>query len=186
MFSRMGLRPLLACSALFVFSHVAAAQVKIAVVDIQSAVFKSAEIIKANEDMQATFKPRQDKINLLASEIQALQTQLQNSNGKLTPAQEADIQANGAKKQRELKYAQDDLQSDVDAFRNDTLQKTSVKMNEVIKKVAEAKGLDLVVDSQTAHFFKPVLDITEEVIAAYNKAYPVGGAAAAKPGPAAK
>ena len=104
----------------------------------------------------------------------------------LTPAQEADIQANGAKKQRELKYAQDDLQSDVDAFRNDTLQKTSVKMNEVIKKVAETKGLDLVVDSQTAHFFKPALDITEEVIAAYNKAYPVAGAPAAKPGAAAK
>jgi len=185
MFSRMGLRPLLACSALFVFGNVAAAQVKVAVVDIQKAVFESAEIKKANDEMQATFKPRQDKINLLASEIQALQTQLQNSNGKLTPAQEADIQATGSKKQRELKYATDDLNSDVEAFRNDTLQKSSVKMNEIIKKVAEAKGLDLVVDTQTAHFFKPALDITEEVIAAYNKAYPVGGAPAAKD-PAAK
>ncbi len=186
MFSRMGLRPLLACSALFVFSHIAAAQIKVAVVDIQKAVFESAEIKKANEDMQATFKPRQDKINLLASEIQALQTQLQNSNGKLTPAQEADIQANGSKKQRELKYATDDLNSDAEAFRNETLQKSSVKMNEVIKKVAEAKGLDLVVDAQTAHFYKPALDITDEVIAAYNKAYPVAGAPAAKPSPAAK
>ncbi|MDR3702754.1 MAG: OmpH family outer membrane protein [Candidatus Sulfopaludibacter sp.] len=182
MFSRMGFKPLLACSALFVFSQVAAAQIKVAVVDIQRAVFESAEITKANADMQATFKPRQDKINLLASEIQALQTQLQNSNGKLTPAQETDIQANAAKKQRELKYAQDDLQSDADAYRNDTLQKSSVKMNEVIKKLAEGKGLDLVVDSQTAHFFKPALDITDEVIAAYNKAYPVAGA----PAPAAK
>jgi outer membrane protein len=176
----MGLRPLLVCSALIVASQVASAQIKVAVIDIQRAVFESAEIKKANDEMQAAFKPRQDKINLLASEIQALQTQLQNSNGKLTPAQEADIQANGAKKQRELKYANDDLQSDVDAFRNETLQKTSVKMNEVIKKVAEAKGLDLVVDTQTAHFFKPALDITTEVIAAYDKAYPVTAAAAGK------
>lgn len=182
MFSRMGFKPLLACSALFVFSQAAAAQIKIAVVDMQRAVFESAEIKKANDDMQATFKPRQEKINLLASEIQALQTQLQNSNGKLTPAQEADIQANGAKKQRELKYAQDDLTSDVDAYRNETLQKSSVKMNEIIKKVAEAKGLDLVVDSQTAHYFKPAMDITTEVIAAYDKAYPV----AAAPAPAGK
>ena len=182
MFSRLGFGPLLACSALCVFTHVAAAQTKIAVVDIQTAVFKSAEIVKAQEEMNATFKPRQDKINLLASEIQALQTQLQNGNGKLTDAQMADIQANAAKKQREYKYANDDLQSDVEAFRSETLQKTSVKMNEVIKKVAEAKGLDLVVDTQTAHFFKPALDITDEVIAAYNKTYPVAGAAA----PAAK
>lgn len=181
MFSRMGLKPLLACSALFVITQAATAQVKVGIVDMQRAVFESAEIKKANDDMQATFKPRQDKINLLMSEIQALQTQLQNSNGKLTPAQEADIQANGAKKQRELKYAQDDLQSDADAFRNETLQRTSVKMNEIIKKVAEAKGLDLVVDTQAAHYFKPALDITSEVIAAYDKAYP----AAAAPGPAA-
>ena len=181
MFSRLGLRPLLACSALFVITQAATAQVKVGIVDMQRAVFESAEIKKANDDMQATFKPRQDKINLLMSEIQALQTQLQNSNGKLTPAQEADIQANGAKKQRELKYAQDDLQSDADAFRNETLQRTSVKMNEIIKKVAEAKGLDLVVDTQAAHYFKPALDITSEVIAAYDKAYP----AAAAPGPAA-
>jgi outer membrane protein len=178
MFSRMGIRPLLVCSALFVVSQVASAQIKVAVVDMQRAVFESAEIKKADAEMQATFKPRQDKINLLASEIQALQTQLQQSNGKLTPAQEADIQANGAKKQRELKYQTDDLQSDSDAFRNETLQKSSVKMNDIIKKVAEAKGLDLVVDTQTTHFFKPVLDITNDVIAAYDKAYPVAPGAA--------
>ncbi len=182
MFSRMGLAPLLACSALFVFGNVASAQIKIAVVDIQTAVSKSAEIIKAQDEMNAQFKPRQDKINLLASEIQALQTQLQNANGKLTDAQVADIQANGSKKQRELQYAQDDLQNDVNNFKTEILQKTSVKMNEVIKKVAEAKGLDMVVDTQTTHFFKPALDITDEVVAAYNKAYPVAGAAA----PAAK
>jgi len=174
----MGLRPLLVCSALFVVSQAAFAQVKMAVVDIQRAVFESAEIKKANDDMQATFKPRQEKINLLTSEIQALQTQLQNSNGKLTPSQQADIEATGAKKQRELKYSTDDLQTDVDAFRNETLQKTSVKMNEIIKKVAESKGLDLVVDTQAAHYFKPALDITNEVIAAYDKAYPVAGAPA--------
>jgi len=52
-------------------------------------------------------------------------------------------------------------------------------MNKVIKNVPEAKGLDLVVDTQTAHYFKPALDITTEVIAAYDKAYPVAGAAPA-------
>jgi outer membrane protein len=180
MLLRMGLRPLLVCSALFAVSQVASAQIKVEVVDMQLAVFDSAEIKKADAEMQATFKPRQERINLLSSEIQALQAQLQQSQGKLTPSQEGDIQANGAKKQRELKYANDDLNSDVEAFRNDILQRSSVKMNDIIKKVAEAKGLDLVVDTQTAHFFKPALDITTEVIAAYDKAYPVAPAPAAK------
>ena len=46
-------------------------------------------------------------------------------------------------------------------------------MTEVVKKLAEEKGYDLVVDTSTALYFKPALDITAEAIAAYDKAYPV-------------
>ena len=53
---RMGLRPLTVCSALFVFSQLAAAQAKIAVVDLRRAVFECAEIKKADAEMPAKFK----------------------------------------------------------------------------------------------------------------------------------
>jgi outer membrane protein len=45
-------------------------------------------------------------------------------------------------------------------------------MAEVVKKLSEDKGLDVVVDTTTTVFFKPALEITEEAIAAYNKTYP--------------
>ena len=45
-------------------------------------------------------------------------------------------------------------------------------MTEVIKKLADEKGLDVVVDSANIVFFKPTLEITQEAIAAYDKAYP--------------
>jgi outer membrane protein len=45
-------------------------------------------------------------------------------------------------------------------------------MTEVVKKLADDKGLDLVVDSANAVFFKPVLEITDEAISAYDKTYP--------------
>ena len=45
-------------------------------------------------------------------------------------------------------------------------------MTEVIKKLADEKGLDVVVDSANIVFFRPALEITEEAIAAYDKAYP--------------
>jgi outer membrane protein len=181
MFLRMGLRPLLVCSALFVVSQIASAQAKIAVVDIQKAVFDSAEIKKASDDMQKTFKPRQDQAKALEDEINSLAKQLQDNGDKMTPGQQADLQATGQRKQRELQHLNEDLTNDSEAYRNDVLQKTTAKMNQIIKQVAEAKGIDLVVEIQTTHYFKPAMDITADVIAAYDKAYPGASAPAAPP-----
>src|SRR5271157_4406174 len=169
---RIGLRPLLVCCALFTISQTAFGQVKVAVINLQRAVFESAEIKKADAEMQATFKPRQDKINQLTAELQTIAQQLQQGSGKLTPQQESDLNYTGQKKQRELKNMQDDLQADVESYRNDVLQKSSAKMTEVIKKLAEEKGLDIVVEGSTTLYFRPVLDITNDAIAAYDKAYP--------------
>lgn len=179
---RMGIRPLLVCSALLAASQAGFGQVKVAVVDLQKAVFDTAEIKKANDEMQATFKPRQDKINQLNNEIQQLADQLQKGGDKLSPQQQTDLQYTGQKKQRELKNMNDDLQADVEAFRNDVLQKTSAKMQEVVRKLSEEKGIDLVVEKAATLFFKPALDLTADATAAYDKAYPVKAGAA----PAAK
>src|SRR5690349_2258927 len=130
---RMGLRPLAVCSALFVFSQLAAAQVKIGVINLQQAVFESAEIKKADAQMQATFKPRQDRIETLQKEIAALAQQLQASNGKLSPQAEGDLQTQGQRKQRDLQRLSDDLQADSTAYRNEVLSKSSDKMQAVVK-----------------------------------------------------
>jgi outer membrane protein len=168
----VGLRPLLVCSALILSSQLASAQVKVAVINLQRAVFESAEIKKADAQMQATFKPRQDKIDALNKDLAALSQQLQSSNGKLSPSAEADLQAQGTRKQRDLQRLTDDLQADATAYRNDILSKSSEKMQAVVRKLAEEKGLDLVVDTSTALYFKEAMDITKDAIAAYDKAYP--------------
>ena len=180
---RMGLRPLVVCSALLAASQLGFGQSKVAVINMQKAVFGTAEITKANDEMQATFKPRVDKITALQNEIQTIADQLQKGQGKLTPQQESDLQYSGQKKQRDLKNMQDDLNADSDAYRNDILQKTSGKMAEVVKKLAEEKGIDVVVEGTTTIYFRPTLDLTNDAIAAYDKAYPVKAGPAA---PAAK
>src|SRR3954451_9522187 len=105
----LGIRPLMVCSALFAFAQFAPAQTKVAVINLQRAVFESAEIKKADAQMQATFKPRQDKIDALTKDIAGLSQQLQSSNGKLSPAAEADLQTQGQRKQRDLQRLTDDL-----------------------------------------------------------------------------
>lgn len=177
MFLRFGLRPVVLCAAAAFVSQGAFAQVKVAVVNLQRAVFESAEIKKADAEMQAKYKPRQDELNNLQAQVQQIAQQLQTQADKLTPQAQSELQANYQRLQREGQRKQQDLQEEVEAYRNDILQKSSQKMTVVVKKLAEEKGLDLVVDSATTLFVKPTIDITNEAIVAYDKEYPVAASA---------
>jgi len=177
---RLALRPLAVCSALFVFGHVAAAQTKVAVINLQKAVLESAEIKAASAAMEARYKPRVTQIETLDKDIAAIAQNLQSNAGKLTAQAEADLNAQGTKKQRDVQRLRDDLQADVDRDRNEILQKASVKMGDVVKKLAEEKGLDVVVDLPYTVFAKPALDITADAITAYDKAYPAAAPPAKK------
>jgi outer membrane protein len=161
------------CAAGLVAPGVASAQVKVGVINLQRALTETAEIKKAQNEMAAKYKPRQDAVDKIQRELSDLQTQLQSSQGKLSPAGEADLQSRGQRKQREAQRLTEDLQADVDRDRSDILQRAGTRMTEVVKKLADEKGLDLVVDATVAITFKPALEITSEAIAAYDKAYPV-------------
>jgi outer membrane protein len=78
------------------------------------------------------------------------------------------------------------LQADAEKMRTEVLSKSADKMQAIVKKLAEDKGYDLIVDTQMALFFKPVMDITGEATAAYDKAYPVAAPPAAPPAPPKK
>src|SRR5215510_10250944 len=145
MFSRSAIRPLLVCAALFTFGHVAAAQSKVGVINLQKAVLESAEIKAASAAMEARYKPRVARIEQLQKEIATISENLQKNAGKLTPQAEASLNADGQRKQREGQRLQEDLQADVERERNDILGKTGAKMVDVVKQVSGAKGLDLVV-----------------------------------------
>jgi outer membrane protein len=158
----------------------AGAPTKVAVINLQRAVLGTAEIQKASSDLQAKYKPRQDALEKLQKELQDLQAQLQQGQGKLTPEKEADLQAEGQQKQRDAQRMSDDLQSDVNRDRNQVLQRAQTRMYEVVKKMAEEKGFDVVVDSTNTFFYKPALDITEDAVKAYDKVYPVTATSASK------
>lgn len=158
---------LLACAA------TASAQVKAAIINLQRAVLETAEIQKAQKELEAKFKPRQDKAENLQRELATIQGQLQTMAGKLTPQAEAELNVQGQRKQRELQRLTEDLQGDVDRERQDILGRSAQRMSEVVKKLSETKALDLVVDVTNAVYFKPALEITAEATAEYNKAYPV-------------
>jgi outer membrane protein len=172
MLGKSCVRLLIASCALLAAASAVSAQAKVAIINLQRAVLESAEIKKASTELETKYRPRQQQVEKLQKDLQALQQNLQTNTGKLTPAAEADLTAQGQRKQRELQRLTEDLQADVDRERNDILTRSSQRMQAVVKKLAEAKGIDMVVDISNTVYFKPDLEITTEAIAAYDKENP--------------
>jgi outer membrane protein len=166
--------PRAVCLALsLLLAPLAAAQLKVGIIDSQKAMLETDEIKKAQAELEAQFKPKQDEIEKLQKELQDINDQLQKMQGKLTPQAERDLQVQGQRKQRDLQRATEDLQAEVDARRNEVLARVQRQMVDVVRKLAEEKGLDVVIDATDTIYFKPALDLTAEATAAYNKAHPV-------------
>jgi outer membrane protein len=166
----MAIRAGLLCLVLAPLATFASAQLKVAVVNVQKAMLDSEELKKESAAIEAKYKPRQDELQKLQNDLQSTQTQLQSN--KLTQQAAADLQLQGQRKQRDAQRLSDDLQAEFDRDRQDILGKAAQKMQDVVKKLAEEKGYDVVVDVSQTLYFKPALDITPDALAAYNKAYP--------------
>src|SRR5215475_7849451 len=111
MFFKMGLRPALVCSALFALAQTAPAQapVKVAVVNMQQAVFATAEVKKADADLQASLKSKKDQADKLQADLTNIQQQLQNNASKLTDQQQQDLQDEAQRKNREFQRITQEL-----------------------------------------------------------------------------
>ena len=125
---RFGLRLGMACLALISLSKAGLSQTKVGVISLQRAVLGCAEIKKASAAMETKYKPRQQEMERLQRELDGIRQQLQTNAGKLTPGAEADLNAQGTRKQRELQRLNDDLQADVTAERNEILGTSGKKM----------------------------------------------------------
>lgn len=178
MFRSLATRAGLLCLALAPLATTASAQLKVAVVNVQQAMLDSEELKKASADLEKKYKPRQDELQKLQNDLQLIQQQIQS--GKLNQQAVADLTAQGQRKQRDAQRLSDDLQSDFDRDRQEVLGQAAKRMQDVVKKIAEEKGYDIVVDVSQTLYFKPALDLTSEALAAYNKAYPASAAPAAK------
>jgi outer membrane protein len=170
MFRTLAIRTGLLCLAIAPFAATASAQVKVAIVNAQKAMADSDELKKASAAVEAKYKPRQDELNKLQADLQSIEQQLQS--GKLNQQAAADLQLQGQRKQRDAQRISDDLQADFEKDRQEIIGKASQKMQQVIAKLAEEKGVDLIIDASQTLYFKPTLDLTPDAVAAYNKAYP--------------
>lgn len=170
MFRSLAIRSAAFCLAIALFSSFASAQIKIGVINVQAALANTDELKKAQGDMAKKYQPRQDEMDKLQKDLEAIDAQL--NSGKLNADATADLQAQGTRKQRDQQRMQDDMNADAAKDREDILAKMSQKMQDVINKLATDKGLDIIIEASQTLFYKPVYDLTADATTAYNLANP--------------
>jgi outer membrane protein len=137
---------------------------KLGAINFEAALMGTAEMQEKSKELEAKYKPRQDDLAQLAQDLQGLQQKLQTASATEGPS----LQAQAQRKQTEAQRKQEDLRSDFEYDRNEILQGGARVMREVVAKLAEEKGLDVVVDGTTTIFVKPALDLTAAATEAYN------------------
>jgi Skp family chaperone for outer membrane proteins len=155
-----------------------AAIVKIAVVAMRDAMLSTKEGQKAGKELQSKFDPQQVALGKTAQELQAGAEQLRKGAATMSAAAQQKLNEDlGAKKK---KYDRDleDLNAEMEAENNRLFQEINGKFAKVLDQYARSNGFSLAMDAE-----QPVLwaaesvNVTPDMIKAYDQAHPVAGAA---------
>jgi outer membrane protein len=159
----------------------AVTQVKIAWLNIESAILSCAEGKAQFTEVQKYVDGMNAQLEKLKKEVDATQNQLNVQGPKLTDDARADLEEQLQAKSTQLQRFSDDTQKDIDSKRNRVTNYIGRRMLPVIEKLAKEKGLSAVVyfNPQRDAWVDPSLFITDDIVKAYDRTYPVGAKPAA-------
>ncbi len=145
---------------------------KVAVIEIQSAIFQTKDGQKALADLQSKFNPVKAKLDSKRAEIAKNEDTLRKGQSTLSQDAQAKLARDIDVSTKALNRDTDDANADLEAENQKLMNDLGGKMMAIINKYAAEKGLVLVLDVSSQQ--TPVLwasntiDITRDVIAAYD------------------
>jgi outer membrane protein len=164
-----------------------AAVVKIAIVAMRDAMLATKEGQKAGKEMQSKFESQRATIEKLGQELQAGDDQLRKGAATMAADARQKLADDLASKKKRYDRLVEDLNAEMEAENGRLFQEINGKFGKVLDQYARANGYSLVMDAE-----QPVLwaaesvNVTPDMIKAYDQANPVAGAAAAPPAAAKK
>ncbi|MBL8174932.1 MAG: OmpH family outer membrane protein [Bryobacterales bacterium] len=173
-----------AAFAQFLSAGIGLAQSKVGIININAAIANTKDGQKSIQELETRFAPRKKELEKKQQAISALQAQLQKGGTVLGDDQKrklmADIDAQTKSYNRDLEDASQELEQEQQKI----FQELGGKMMSVIDKYAKERSYSLILDVSSQQ--TPVLyaanevDITKDIIEAYDKNAPAA-AAPAKP-----
>jgi outer membrane protein len=148
--------------------------VRIAVINIQKAIFATDDGRKQFELLDKKFDAKKIEFKTLNEELEALKKQLEIQGAKMNDDARTKLANQINSKQRYLTRLQEDIQADFSAQQSEIVQTVLQKLEPVVENYAREKNLTLVVDSSKPWpewpivWSAPSVEITREVVEIYN------------------
>lgn len=164
----------------FLFSGVASAQAKVAVVDVQRAVASTEDGLRAQATLKKLFDSRQQELN---KKQQDLQRQREDIDKQAKVLSKDAIQKridDWQKQMMELQAVFIEYNKELEKKQKELTDPVFEKVMGIIKRIATSENIDLVVDKATVAYVRGDLDLTDRCIQMYNSG---GGGAAAPANP---
>ena len=151
------------------FSSVAMAEQKIAVVDVQGifqAMPMTAEKMKA---IEVEFKEQIEEVNLLQREGQVYAERLQRDAATMSDAEKEDLQKKILSVRTQLAEKGQPLQQEIQRRQNEERNKLLALIKQAIDAVAAKDGYDMVFNANSVAFTSEEHDLSERVLEQVNK-----------------
>jgi len=163
---------------------------KICVVNLQSAMLSTKDGQAAAEDFRTKFsEPEEKKLQAKQAEITDLNDKLQRGANTMSQTAQDDMRKSLDRKNTEYKRAVEDFQFDRDEMQRKLLDDLSAKMQSVIARFAQENAcaifLDVTNPNSGIMWIADQVDVTRQIVDAYDKTQPASGTSAAKPAPSA-
>jgi Skp family chaperone for outer membrane proteins len=155
---------------------------KIVWLNVDTAILSCDECKNEFTEIQKFVDGKSSELNNMRKEFETLKNQLSAQGSKLTDEARADLEYDITAKETELQRFSQDTQKDINNRRDRITSFLIKKIQLVVDKYARARGLAAVqaLNPQNRDLWvDPTLDITDDIIKAYNAEYPV--VAAKKP-----
>jgi len=150
--------------------------VKIGWMNVEQAITTCDEAVKSIGDIQKFVDAKNNELDAKKRNAEDLRSKLEVQGSKLTNEALMDLEEKARAAEVDLQRFSEDTQRDIENRRQRLYRTISEKMAPVIEKVAISKGFDAIIiyDPQRDAWVNPALNVTEDIVKAYNQAYPAG------------
>jgi outer membrane protein len=173
---------------LSLFGKTAAAQMKVAVVDVQRAVMQTEDGLRAQATLKKLFDSRQQELNKRQIDLQKQKEDIDKQSKVLSQAALQKKVDDWQKQMVELQTTFVEYNKELEKKQKELTDPIFERVLGAIKRLAGQESYDLIVDRATVAFARSDLDLTDRVIQLVNggasAAAPATGGAAPAPAPA--
>jgi len=145
----------------------------IVTVSFNAAVLQTAEAQKSLSALQARFAPKQKQLQVLSDEVESLRKQLADTSSNLSDAERTTRARSLESKDKELQREAEDFKSDSQSESEQVFQRVAQKVYTFLQTLSQQRGYSAVIErgsdaNPVVWYAASNMDITDELIKAYN------------------